>query len=156
MRIVRANVFETNSSSTHSITMCLESEYEKWKNGELYYIEANEDFVTPEQAKEILREMTLESRFDYKYNSGDKKSTYTYKGITVDYDNKSQLLTKENLAEITDEDIEEYVNENFDRYEMPCKFDEYWDNLEYETYHTSYTTKSGEVVTAFGYYGNDY
>lgn len=31
MQTLRRGVFETNSSSTHSITMCLESEYEKWK-----------------------------------------------------------------------------------------------------------------------------
>lgn len=29
MRIVRKNVFETNSSSTHSITMCSESDFDK-------------------------------------------------------------------------------------------------------------------------------
>lgn len=30
---VRGGVFETNSSSTHSITMCLKSEYEEWRSG---------------------------------------------------------------------------------------------------------------------------
>lgn len=35
MRQIRRNVFETNSSSTHSITMCMKSEFEKWVNGEL-------------------------------------------------------------------------------------------------------------------------
>ena len=33
---MRQGVFETNSSSTHSITMCNESDYDKWVNGELY------------------------------------------------------------------------------------------------------------------------
>lgn len=37
MRLIRRNTFETNSSSTHSITMCSESDFDKWKNGELYY-----------------------------------------------------------------------------------------------------------------------
>jgi hypothetical protein len=35
MRQIRQGVFETNSSSTHSLTMCLASEYEKWENGEV-------------------------------------------------------------------------------------------------------------------------
>lgn len=32
---IRKNTFETNSSSTHSITICTEEEFEKFKNGEL-------------------------------------------------------------------------------------------------------------------------
>ena len=37
MKQVRRGVFETNSSSTHSITICTEDEYEKFKRGELMY-----------------------------------------------------------------------------------------------------------------------
>ena len=37
MKQIRKNVFETNSSSTHSLTMCTEAEYEKWKDGKLIY-----------------------------------------------------------------------------------------------------------------------
>ena len=32
---VRNMVFETNSSSTHTLTICNEVDYIKWKNGEL-------------------------------------------------------------------------------------------------------------------------
>jgi hypothetical protein len=35
MRVIRRGVFETNSSSTHSITMCSIEEYEKWESGEV-------------------------------------------------------------------------------------------------------------------------
>lgn len=34
---VRRSVFETNSSSTHSLVMAVKSWFEKWRNGELYY-----------------------------------------------------------------------------------------------------------------------
>jgi len=34
---VRRNVFETNSSSTHSLVMAVKSEFDKWREGELYY-----------------------------------------------------------------------------------------------------------------------
>lgn len=34
---VRKNVFETNSSSTHSLVMAVKSDFEKWQKGELYY-----------------------------------------------------------------------------------------------------------------------
>lgn len=42
---IRRNVFETNSSSVHSMTMCSEDEYKKWENGELLFDRWNEEFV---------------------------------------------------------------------------------------------------------------
>ena len=37
MKQIRVGVFETNSSSTHSLTIVSEEEYEKWKSGELIF-----------------------------------------------------------------------------------------------------------------------
>ena len=37
MRQVRRGTFETNSSSTHSLTICTAEEFEKWKCGELLF-----------------------------------------------------------------------------------------------------------------------
>ena len=37
--------FETNSSSTHSITICPKETYEKWMAGKLLYDDWNERFV---------------------------------------------------------------------------------------------------------------
>ena len=34
---IRNNVFETNSSSVHTLCICTEKEYEKFKNGEWLY-----------------------------------------------------------------------------------------------------------------------
>lgn len=53
-RQIRRGVFETNSSSTHSITMCSNKEYEKWENGEVLYWEDRDKFGTRE---EIIEEM---------------------------------------------------------------------------------------------------
>ena len=44
-RQIRRNVFETNSSSTHSLTMCSEEEFEQWKKGEVLFDEDDETFV---------------------------------------------------------------------------------------------------------------
>ena len=38
-QVIRRGVFETNSSSTHSITMCSEEIFDKWINGEYLYVE---------------------------------------------------------------------------------------------------------------------
>lgn len=44
-RQIRRGVFETNSSSTHSLTMCTESDFEKWMNGELVWSRWNDELV---------------------------------------------------------------------------------------------------------------
>ena len=36
-RTIRRGVFETNSSSVHSLTMCSDEEWQKWKSGELVF-----------------------------------------------------------------------------------------------------------------------
>ena len=35
-RVIRRGVFETNSSSVHSLTMCSETEWDSWKQGDLW------------------------------------------------------------------------------------------------------------------------
>lgn len=72
-RQVRRGVFETNSSSVHSITMCTGSDYDKWKKGELVWNRWGDELVpiTPEiQASldEDAREYyTYEQFGDYDY-----------------------------------------------------------------------------------------
>ena len=50
---IRRSIFETNSSSVHSITMVSGSEYDKWKNGELLYYKGTENLVTKEEMEKI-------------------------------------------------------------------------------------------------------
>lgn len=56
-RQIRRGVFETNSSSVHSITMCSESEFDKWKNGEVLFWGNRQEFATREK---IISEMRNE------------------------------------------------------------------------------------------------
>ena len=51
-RQIRRGVFETNSSSTHSLTMCSEEEFEAWKRGEVLFKRWEEKFVKPTQLSE--------------------------------------------------------------------------------------------------------
>ena len=43
---IRSNVFETNSSSTHSITMCMGDTFLKWMNGELLFNRYTSEFLS--------------------------------------------------------------------------------------------------------------
>ena len=60
-RQVRCGVFETNSSMTHALTMCTDSEYRKWQNDEVYWRRWSNDFITIEEATKAFE---LDSYFD--------------------------------------------------------------------------------------------
>lgn len=96
-RQIRRGVFETNSSSVHSLTMCTQSDYDRWKDGELIY--------------------------DY-------------------WDGK--LISNDEL----DDDYDEGRYYTYDRFNDYGEFD-------YETFEDIFTTKNGDAVVAFGYYGHD-
>ena len=89
MRTIRRGVFETNSSSVHSITIVPAEEFYKWKTGELLY------------------------------------------------DRDTKTLVDPNKVDFSDELIayEKYPND------------------EYEYFDKHYTTKNGDKIVAFGYYG---
>lgn len=71
---IRRNVFETNSSSTHSITICTEDEYEMWKRGKVYWSPYSEAFVSKEDVEEGFNESRYYDFNDYLYN----KCLYTF------------------------------------------------------------------------------
>lgn len=151
MKLVRKGVFETNSSSTHSITMCVESDYEKWKNGELFYCINDNKFYTLEEKNEIIKKLVIQSDFKYNWDN----HTITYHGIEYDYDDK-ELIYSEHIDEITEEMTKEYLDKYYDTWAVPCTMEEYDDIIDFETYKEDFVTKSGEKIIAFGYYGTDY
>lgn len=132
---VRRNVFETNSSSTHSITMCSEDKYNKWKNGELLYERWEGKFYT----KAEIIEKAREKKNKYLKEKEDGKTIYHYQEKYINAN------TDEELYKV------EYDEEDGDYY----TYDRFWDYIDYETFEEDYTTENGEIVIAFGYYGYD-
>lgn len=120
---IRRGVFETNSSSVHSITMCSQDEYSKWESGELLFNRDSECFVKREEAIDNVKTLTHWNTGKLLYEDFDWNDTYEV----------NRILRKNSY----------YTS------------DEYWDNMDYETFDDTYTTKSGEVIHAFGYYGHD-
>ena len=72
-RQIRRGVFETNSSSVHSLTMCMESDFDKWVAGELVWSRWGDELVpiTDEIKKSIEEDereyITYEQFNDYDY-----------------------------------------------------------------------------------------
>lgn len=90
---VRMNVFETNSSSVHTLVMCDQNDFEKWIDGKLYLDIYEDDFVTFEVAQE------KDENFPYLDDSGDAEwgwSCWTYYSKEKDmYIDKRFLTYKE-------------------------------------------------------------
>lgn len=107
-RQIRRDVFETNSSSTHSITMCSGEEYDKWCSGNLLFWVGKKKFGTKEDIIEELKELT---RWD---------NSLMYPDVNWDDDSI--------VADIFDSEEIQTSDEFFD--------DEYLETFE-ETYHTS-------------------
>ena len=130
---IRHGVFETNSSSTHSITMCSKSEYEAWRNGDVYLNDGwwNNCLNDAKDKKFITKDEAISLMDEYNYCKR----------------NKEEML---NL----DEGELESLFYDFDIYSYEFFWDQRCGYL--ESYSDSYTTESGDKVIAFGYYGNDY
>lgn len=52
---IRRGVFETNSSSTHSISLVTEDYWEKWQKGKVLYCDYEDSFKTIEELEEMLK-----------------------------------------------------------------------------------------------------
>ena len=127
MKTIRQGCFETNSSSTHSITMCMESDYEKWKNGEMYWHRWNDELVSKEEVEKEMAKLREEFIAD---NPGFDENDEEWQ-----------------------EKLEQYINED----KMYYTYEEFndYDYIEYETFVDTFETPQGEKVVSFGYYGQD-
>jgi hypothetical protein len=115
--------------------MCSGSDYDAWERGEIYFVKyhmtsisayADKEFVTFDEALDIIA-----------------KSSY--------YSN-ADIVKEEFRADLSKEDLDSELAE----YDF-LSYDTYWgwaENYE-ETFEDRYTTKNGETVVAFGYYGYD-
>ena len=84
--VTRRGVFETNSSSVHSITMCSDDEYNKWKKGELYFDRCAEEFV--ESTEKIEKEREEEGRHT-QYLTYDEFHDWDY----IEYETFTDVFT---------------------------------------------------------------
>lgn len=127
--------FETNSSSTHSLTMCTKEEYDNWKNGKLLFDSYYKKFVS-----------SLElTKADF------EKAENNYESHKQKYQKNWNQLTKEEQEEYT----LGYIKENKSMDEI-VTYPEWLDRNDYlDTFYKEYTTKNNEKIVAFGTYGYD-
>lgn len=61
--VIRRGAFETNSSSTHTLTICSEEIYDKWKDGEYFYDYYDEDLIHRNDCKFLEWERENDGRY---------------------------------------------------------------------------------------------
>lgn len=124
-RQVRRRVFETNSSSVHSLTMCSKSEYDEFEKGNMYIERWGSRIYSKEELIEKFKEMRDWRTKELKYSGVDWNNEEEFNRVLEETD----FVTGDKYWDIVSE--------------------------EYETFEESYTGKNGESVVAFGYYGHD-
>ena len=83
MKQIRYGVFETNSSSTHSLTICSDEEYKKFQSGELVYDIWEEGLVNQNALEDQGEELDGENYSTYdKYFDDDSLETFNETHIT--------------------------------------------------------------------------
>ena len=136
MYSIRRNVFETNSSSTHSLIICSDKTYNDWKNMKVVYDNDNDEFVEAKQPTEIdfhkAEAMYMENKSDYMKDWKD-------------------LTPQMQLAYLKENVMEEYDPYQYRTYE---DYKNEMDSME-ESFERTYETEHGDVVHILGYMGYD-
>lgn len=91
---IRTNVFETNSSSTHSLSICTKEQFENFKEHNLYT--DGEKFFTREEALKGFDEEYIE--YYAKYNDYDKEDSRSVEDAKDNYLRDNSYQNYENLG----------------------------------------------------------
>ena len=136
MYSIRRNVFETNSSSTHSLIICSDKTYNDWMDEKVVYNSYAEEFVEAKQPTEIdfhkAEVMYTENKSDYMKD---------WKDLTPEM---QLAYLKENVME--ENDTYQYKTYEDYRNEM---------NSMEESFERTWETEHGDVVHILGYMGYD-
>lgn len=144
MKQIRKNVFETNSSSTHTLAICTEDEYKKWQEGKLLFNKWNETFI--KNSIKITKQDKVEAEERYNRCKGKyykdwselteaKRDEYTYNYIAQQRRQEKSLFFEEDGL-------------TYQEFMQNCNNE----GLETETSH--YTSPSGDklvITCAYGY-----
>jgi hypothetical protein len=128
MKTIRANTFETNSSSTHSMVILTEKQDNQLRNGELYLSNKyDEGIITKEEADKIFFEVIKEYNLQY---------------------------PNDNIETIEDFKETNWYLDNQDEY--PCDIDRWCESDYLASDSSNYTSPSGDkliIYTKYGYNG---
>ena len=145
---VRQGVFETNSSSTHTLTICTKEDYEDWKHGDKFWLDndwgklqTSKSFVTSEELEELTEKYNEEEQ--KRIDAGDEYA----KVLDID-----KVLNERRDYDSWNDNYWDTERSSLEAYTMD---DWYARNGDLETYERSFTSPSGDEMVAFGAFGYD-
>ena len=138
MKTIRHNVFETNSSSTHCLTMCRLSDYNDWEEGKCAFDADSNSFITIEECYKTWLEDFAENKF--------KETTLEQFKEAYELYAKADLYDSESKNPITKSMLNDW--DWCYLYPAPMRYG----GKSCETFYETYDTGKDQVV-AFGYYG---
>lgn len=162
MKTIRTCVFETNSSSTHVISMCSEKKYKDFFDKHIgLWSTRSDEILSLEEVLEDLRhdyknERVLKRFEDQIINDyvADPDKIFTVenlKAVIKEYGHLNSAYDNDEDIEGIDSDILALLWFLSDGYRTADEWaEEEW--IE-EAFDNSYTTENGETIVAFGYYG---
>lgn len=116
---VRQGVFETNSSSTHSITMCTKNEFKEWVDGKIYRNDGywygstsvlkDKDFLTYDEAIELIKSSEY-----YEPMKEDEN--------VDDYFKEYEIYSYDNWGEYYETDVTNYTTPNGEEIVAVCYY----------------------------------
>lgn len=146
MKQIRKNVFETNSSSTHTLAICTEDEYKDWQDGKLLFNKWNETFIknsikiTKQDKKEAEEHYTkCKGKYykDWSELTDAEKEEYIYNHVSQQRKQEEDSLSNYEGSSLTYQEFMQDCNN---------------DGLQTEVSH--YTSPSGDklvITCAYGY-----
>ena len=121
MKTIRANTFETNSSSTHSMIILTEEEYDKLESGELYL--NDDEVITKEEAKNIFLKHMNEDKYEYDDNLSFEENIKNYLDEFEYYSSEyPQSLENWKEEDELESDTNIYISPSGDKLRIICKY----------------------------------
>ena len=134
---IRTGVFETNSSSVHSCSICTEDTFKKFNDGEVW-IKGEDDYLPKDEAIEYnlneIKEDIPEDKFE--------KFSEVYRTTCSFY-------------EAYDAIDEEFRKWDIDPWDFYLDEETFWEYHEYEDWSKGFTDSNGTPMVAWGYCGHD-
>lgn len=114
----RLGMFESNSSSTHSMIIGTEDDYKKWENGEMLYDRYNtHSFCTKEEAIDFLRGYSWYKDINFDTIDPDLLNEYLEDEGFIDWN----WLDSDEL----EHDYNEFITPNGEKICVTCRYG--WD-----------------------------
>lgn len=162
MKTIRTCVFETNSSSTHVISMCSEKKYKDffekhiglWSTGGdkiMSFEEVLEDLRNDFKNERVRKHFESQIINDYVADPDKIFTVENLKAVIKEYGHLEEAYDDDGDIEGIDNDIHALLWFLSDGYQTADEWGEE-DWIE-EVFEDSYTSENGETIVAFGYYG---